>query len=270
MFATSLLVIPILALVVMAALLVTSSRSTRSLTLGFMGVVGVILGGPSAMLLVGAEASEAAVDGSPVRLTPAIDLRFDKPDTESKVEKSGRPEWITTTAPTEGAQTRVVSSGPHVYIEDGRRALNEQLKAETDEYIRSYLGHDEAPYIIDLDLRYINTHLRQHDKSYHELREYTVGPMHTTYTMLEFDERFHAELDKRWEEEVAKNRLIFAALAGGGVFMLLCTVFAYFRLDNATRGFYTGRLQFIAVGAILALLAAGVLAVKWTGIDWLW
>jgi hypothetical protein len=47
----------------------------------------------------------------------------------------------------------------------------------------------------------------------------------------------------------------------------LGSVFGYFRLDNATRGYYTGRLQFMAAAAILAIVGAGALLGRW--ITWL-
>ena len=42
------------------------------------------------------------------------------------------------------------------------------------------------------------------------------------------------------------------------VLLLVAGVFSYFSLDTATRGFYTGRLQFLAAIAILALIGAGL------------
>ena len=44
-------------------------------------------------------------------------------------------------------------------------------------------------------------------------------------------------------------------------------VFGYFRVDNATRGYYTGRLQFLSAAAILAIVGAGVFCARW--IYWL-
>jgi len=49
---------------------------------------------------------------------------------------------------------------------------------------------------------------------------------------------------------------------------LMGVVFAYLRLDTATKGYYSGRLQFLAAAAILALSAAGVLFAN-VNADWL-
>lgn len=53
------------------------------------------------------------------------------------------------------------------------------------------------------------------------------------------------------------NRLICFGLLGGGFLALLGVLFAYLRLDHATRGFYGGRLQLLALaGAILILVTS--------------
>ena len=56
-------------------------------------------------------------------------------------------------------------------------------------------------------------------------------------------------------------------LFSGGVLLLVGSIFSYFRLDNATRGYYTGRLQFLMAAAILAIVGAGALVSRW--IVWL-
>lgn len=258
------LLVPALALVVLSALIVTSRREFRSFGLGMFGVMGIIFGGPGAALLVGASGPETTSENGLNEPIAADQI----PAAAS--ESATRPSWIDEMPTREGeVHTQVVSSDPHVRIQDAYKALDAQLKEETDAYIRWYLASDTAPQIIDLDVRYIKQRLRNPQLEYTEIREYSVGPMRTTYARLDFDEQFRNEMDERWQNEVSRNRLLITALAGGGVFLLLLTVFAYFRLDTATRGYYTGRLQFLTIAAILALVAAGVMAVRWVGFQWL-
>jgi hypothetical protein len=54
--------------------------------------------------------------------------------------------------------------------------------------------------------------------------------------------------------------------AGAGL-LLIGSIFSYFRLDNATRGYYTGRLQFMTAASILAVIGGGIFAARW--IHWL-
>ena len=49
--------------------------------------------------------------------------------------------------------------------------------------------------------------------------------------------------------------------------LLLASVFGYFRMDNATRGYYTGRLQFMTAAAILGIVGVGAILSQW--IHWL-
>jgi hypothetical protein len=52
-----------------------------------------------------------------------------------------------------------------------------------------------------------------------------------------------------------QNRLIGFGLVGGAVLALMGLLFAYLRLDHATRGFYGGRLQLGAIVLAVAVLA---------------
>ena len=71
-------------------------------------------------------------------------------------------------------------------------------------------------------------------------------------------------LDERPRPPAAWRRL---GLFAGAALLLLASVFGYFRLDNATRGYYTGRLQFMTAAAILAVVGAGAVLAQW--IHWL-
>ena len=61
-------------------------------------------------------------------------------------------------------------------------------------------------------------------------------------------------------DRITRNHLVEAAIIGAGVFALLAIAFLYLRIDKATRGFYSRRLQTAAVvGAIVVV----VLCVWW-------
>lgn len=265
----SFLLVPALGFVVLCALIITSHRQCRSFGIGMIGLAGVVIGGPGAVLLYASGDTHA---GTAVRELHEP-IRVDElARTSEKLEESEltRPVWVDEMPDREsGTHTQVVSSGPHVRVQDAYKALDEQLKEETDAYVGWYLGNDAAPRVIDFDLQYIKKNLRNPELSFSETRDYSVGPMNVMYARLDFDKQFRGQLDQRWQDEVSKNRLWITALAGGGVFLLLLTTFGYLRLDTATRGYYTGRLQFLTIAAILALIAAGVMAVRWVGVEWL-
>ena len=52
-----------------------------------------------------------------------------------------------------------------------------------------------------------------------------------------------------------KYRLQQLSLFGGGTFGILCVLAMYFRANNATRGFYAGRLQYLTVAGIAIIFA---------------
>ena len=60
---------------------------------------------------------------------------------------------------------------------------------------------------------------------------------------------------------------VFFLLGAWPVLGFLGLVFGYLKLDTATRGYYTGRLQIGALAAVLSLAAAGVLLARW--IPWM-
>ena len=86
--------------------------------------------------------------------------------------------------------------------------------------------------------------------------------MNQVHAQLVFDDKFRDEIEHRWSEVTSKSRLAQTGLGAGVVLLLLSTLFSYFKVDTATKGYYTGRLQFATAGAILALVAASVLLAK--------
>lgn len=69
------------------------------------------------------------------------------------------------------------------------------------------------------------------------------------------------ELDSEPDESLVhekqlRDRLICVAIVGVAVICLLGILFAYLRMEYISRGFYSGRLQLISIGAGLLVLTA--------------
>ncbi len=60
--------------------------------------------------------------------------------------------------------------------------------------------------------------------------------------------------EERDNQSVVRQRLIMVAIVAGVVISLLAVLFGYLRLDHATRGFYSGKLQMVAVVEVLLIL----------------
>ncbi len=181
-----------------------------------------------------------------------------------------RPKWVESDPVRKGpVHTISVSSGPQEHERDCRRTLDEELKKVVDEYVDDYLGKVyadklQASTFVNYDLAYIKKRLVRED-IYHEVIQVSFGPMHQRHALVEFDEAFRKELDGRrgeideqWRALAMVGRVTGTGLAFGFVLALLAVVFGYFRIDTATRGYYTGRLQFSAAMVILTLIVAGV------------
>lgn len=288
-----LLVVAALAFVVR----IVRSRSTIGVALIGVGVLAVMAGlawqFSRAVPLVGAvhaasaeraddESPEAAADDSEVAasaseedaVVPADDM--DEGDIESKrgVLIPPPPDWVESEDVLTGdTHFVVVTTGPHEKESDCRRSIDEELIKAVNAYIDEYLGkvygdNFKASTFVNYDIKYIETKLTPED-TYAGKRTYSFGPMHEMYALLEFTPEFREELDGRcdeidehWRQIAAVGRLTGTALAFGFILALLGVVFGYFRLDTATRGYYTGRLQLASAVVILTLIVAGVLLAR--------
>lgn len=67
--------------------------------------------------------------------------------------------------------------------------------------------------------------------------------------------------DKETRDPI-RDRLVAVAILGGAFLALLGVLFFYLRVDHASRGFYSGRLQMISVIAVIIILA--VCYLLWT------
>jgi hypothetical protein len=180
----------------------------------------------------------------------------------------GRPKWVGAEPNLRGkTHTLAVSSGPYAVDTLSRRALDEALVKATSGYIAELLGSDIAPRLIHYDARTIKQRFVKPENTYHDVARYSVGWMHENFALLEFGPDFRNELDRRWTSVRAKSRLAQTGLFSGAALLLVGSVFGYFRLDNATRGYYTGRLQFMTAAAILSVVGAGAVLAQW--IHWL-
>ena len=182
---------------------------------------------------------------------------------------AGRPAWVESKPSRHGSlHTTAVCSGPFKKDSDARQALDAELEKQTSAYIAELLGSELAPQFIHRDAGEIMAELVGSGHTYHETIESpTVGSMEQYHALIQFTPDFQERIRHEWREVTGKWRLAQFALFAGGAILLLGTVFGYFRLDNATRGYYSGRLQFLSAAAILAIVGAGVMAARW--IAWL-
>ncbi len=186
---------------------------------------------------------------------------------DSVVIPAGRPEWVGRNVTVGSEHSLAVCSGPYSSEAEAERALSDVLKTKTDEYIAEQLGSTLAPQLVGYDVQKIKRDLVRQENVYHEQIGVSIGPMHQVHALLEFGPDFRQEVTQQWTNWTAYYRLLQTGLIAGGALLFLGTVFSYFRLDTATRGYYTGRLQFMTAAAILAIVGSGAVLARW--IYWL-
>ena len=221
--------------------------------------------------LPGAASGAFADDKNPTSATAEAESSDPVIESTTTVEiPPGRPKWIGAEPNFRGKiHTIPVASGPYKTDSQSKRALSEALVKATNEYIAEQLESELAPKLIGYDARTIHERFVKKENEYHDTARYSdpVGYMHEHFALLEFDAKFRNELENRWTKVRATSRLAQTGLLSGAALLLLASVFGYFRLDNATRGYYTGRLQFMTAAAILAVVGVGAALAQW--IHWL-
>jgi hypothetical protein len=179
---------------------------------------------------------------------------------------AGRPSWVEEDFSHEqgDVQRVAISSGPFNRKHDALRALDEELAKATRTYIGDYLGSRAAEALVPVDVSTIRRELVQPANIFHEQIQISeLGPMFQSHALLEFGPSFREKINERWKSIVVAGRVAKFGVIGIGVLMALSVVMGYFKADNATRGYYTTRLQVGTAGAILALVAGGVLLLRY-------
>jgi hypothetical protein len=198
------------------------------------------------------------------------------PDENTTRETSLRPKWLECddirTGDVDGIDKTAVSSGPLEKMGQCGPALDEALVQAVSDYIDEYLGRVygdrfKASSVVHFDSDYIREHLVT--ATFDEPHDFDFGRMYQSHALVEFTPAFRSTLDgqrdkvaHQWQQVVVGSRLVGVALVFGVILAFLAVISGYFRLDTATRGFYTGRLQFLAAVAILAVIVAGALLAK--------
>jgi len=210
------------------------------------------------------ETADPGPEGFALPEQPAEPVKF---ITRIEYLTENRPDWLETGSTTDGDLHFIaVKGGPYSKPRDCMRELEKGIAIATKEFIGDFIGNPRASLLITYDTEDLKDRLVLGDVFEEELNT-SVGLMKQVHARLRFDRAFRNELELRWNEIRATSRLLQTGMGVGIVLLLLGTLFSYFRLDTATRGYYTGRLQFAAAAAILTLVAASVLLAKW--IPWM-
>jgi hypothetical protein len=159
-----------------------------------------------------------------------------------------------------------VRGGPYRSLRDCERDLDHEIQLVVSDFTNDHLRAKHASTFINYSVKDLRARKIVREQ-FSEQLETSMGLMNQVHAQLVFDNHFREELENRWAEIRSKSRLAQTGLGTGIVLLFLGTLFSFLKLDTATKGYYTGRLQFGAAATILALVAASVLLMKW--IPWM-
>jgi hypothetical protein len=220
-----------------------------------------------------AAATTTSTPAPPIEVSPPLpgpgndsekhdDIKIETRPDGTVIIPAGRPDWVQHPRRGRTGDVYQITVSSSLYATDlqAERALDEELVKATNEYISEQLNSEIAPTLLHYTARQIKQRFVKPANTYSEQITVSIGDMQQRHALLEFDNNFRSEIQSTWVGQIAESRLLQMSLVAGGAILLLGSVFGYFRLDNATRGYYTGRLQFMTAAAILAIVALGAAA----------
>jgi hypothetical protein len=156
-----------------------------------------------------------------------------------------------------------VRSEPYKRREDCVQRLNQKIAAAVEEYVQQQTNSNWAFTLLALDMDRVQKEVAPPSQWYEEtIVSPSVGEMRQIHARLEFTPAFQKQLWERWLQVQAASRLAQVGLFFASALGMVATAFGFFRVDNATRGYYTGRLQLVAGGAILAMIIVGIFVAR--------
>lgn len=204
---------------------------------------------PSAVDDAAAKSKSGPTSARDLELMPQAFIDFD-----------ARPDWVESKEEDLGPVHRIaVSSGPFMRVREADEELTKQLKLETDRYISRLVGNEQAADRLNYDADEIRARFVAPECIYTEkVVSPSFGVMQQSHALLQFGPDFRHEVNAGWQDLLAHDRLVQVGIVAAGILGVLSILFGYFRIDTATRGFYTGRLRFATAVAILGLIGASV------------
>ena len=171
------------------------------------------------------------------------------------------PDWVD--APprhTDGDYQTTAMAGPYATREECEQALDIELRKIAIEYVDGVIGEEGA----GARMRISAADIRQHAVGdlWEEKIQASFGPMLQLHALLKFDGKHRGPIEAHYRDLVVQGRLRNTGLWSAMVLAMLGTCFTYFKLDTATRGYYSGRLKTAAAAVILALAGVVIYSVR--------
>ncbi len=122
---------------------------------------------------------------------------------------------------------------------------------------REFIGQADSRAIASWDVPawLLHDHVLR-EPPYVEEVDWTYGPMYRAYVLLDFSPEKRELLLGHWRESLTSRRLGQVGAGLGFAVLCLATLLGYLRLDDATKGYYTGWLRTGVVAVVGGSAAA--------------
>ncbi len=152
-----------------------------------------------------------------------------------------------------------IHAGPHKNLSDCNAELDEKRLAALGDYADKLLGSD-ASERLDLE-QFLFIYKIPENPRTEMTEDPQFGQMYNIHSDLSFDRSIQQHLRSEYHDAVIGDRLKVTGVASASVLLLLSAVFGYLKLDNASRGYYRGRLIAGVVGFSFIVAVAAALAI---------
>ena len=184
---------------------------------------------------------------------------------------SSLPSWIEKDNWQEdGAEVMVLRTEGFMFESQAMLVLVDLVNKTVQEEI-DVLVHAGASDLVSLPKSYVEANVVQDELilDSKELDPTFVGrKKHYGFAKLHFTETFRELVEKRYQRNFRTGRLTWTGVMGAAVLGWLAVAWAYLRLDQMTRHFYSRRLQTVAIVLAVSILVAAVMALL--SLDPLW
>ena len=171
------------------------------------------------------------------------------------------PEWVD--APVrrrDGDYQATASVGPYATREECEQALDVEIRRIANEYVDGVIGEEGAGARMQISAAEIRQHAVR--DLWEEKIQASFGPMLQLHALLKFDGKHRSLIESHYRDLVVQGRLRQTGLWSALVLAVLGICFTYFKLDTATRGYYSGRLKTVAAAVILTLAGGAIYAAR--------
>src|SRR5262249_47504991 len=118
----------------------------------------------------------------------------------------------------------------------------------------AYLRSQDPPIEWRPSTEYVDKNLVKERAQPKETQDPLLGNVFERTLKVEVDPKHFRDMVDMDRRERVSDRQLFLARILGGIVALLVAVFGYFRLEELTKGYYTGLLR---VGALLLVVGVG-------------